>query len=752
MTPPWWWGGTPTVYESVRKALTYYGHDRQNNPGGIVYPFSDMVDKVLTQDGWIYDAREKAFFRLPDVPAEDIGTEQWLKRLLYLANSMSPWEAWNCLQQIGVVYKDQMLMHSLEEGITRLSKPPSPTPTGSIRELRLATVPERYRAGHTAEQFARYPIGTGITANGYLPRAEAMTHVLKAPDQWTFDWNWMMFFHIPEGLPYALRDPLLQRIREHLGFTPSGEDRLSTPIFPMSTSHSTGHPTTMHSMIKKFLDGHFTDQDFLPVQGSGRRSVTPITPMSGNKYSYQQKKIRVAHPNGVTEDFVVPYQMEGFFQFGELVWPVNDGVMIVPADHCGFTYGDPAFNPCVYQSTHDYLQAIWGRKLDDSDRKWLSKHPYSTDGGVPHEYTPTAVHQMVEPYNFGVSRVSVKAGTVVLAGDLLQWAMALGCNPFALADRQTTNAQAVEKINATRGEDEPKMTLEEANQLWRFEFTTDPVRPGVIGETGYVSQGGYNVGAQGGHARYIAPRGTPNTWTIALQLKPISEITYEVPPPNPEYVERRGKAVLLISSITDLEGRRLAKVVNNKWEPDEGALALLAEQGKAVITVPETPQGKALTPLPATPGAGTSNTPTSSSAAGTNPQSPTSTTPRSEERAFPCALCETPPPYLGVDESPSPVCSTCTNRALEESLCTKCQTPLSVTQVTLVEADPAERAFRYHCNKCNTVYRSAWDSTAMHEQLTNALFFQLATKDLTKFDIKMAGPATFAQRGVHYGH
>lgn len=729
------------MYDSVSKALQHYGHDRYTKPEGTVYPFSDMIDKVLTQDGWIFDTKEQAFFRLPAPTIGPIGTELWLSRLRYYANSMSPWEAWACLQQIGVRHENQELVHLPHVRV----KPPSPTITGSLRELRLAIVPQRYQARHSPEAMSRYPIGTGVTPAGYIPRGEMADKVLKNPDQWTFDWDWMMYLYVPEGLPYALDEVLLKRIREHLGFTPTGEDRLPTPLFPMSTNHVTGNPATMHSMIKKFLDGEFTDQDFLPVQGASRRQgLTPTTGSSYKSYpTYQQKKIRVLHPSGATEDFAVPYNMEGFFQFGQLVWPVTDNVMIVPADHCGFSYGDPAFNPCVYQSTHDYLQAIWGRKLDDSDRKWLSKHPYSTDGGVPHEYTPTAVHQMVEPYNFGVSRISVKAGTVVLAGDLLQWAMALGCNPFALADHQTTNAQAVEKINATRGDQDPKMTLEEANQLWRFEFTTDPVRPGVIGETGYASQNGFNVGAQGGHARYIAPRGTPNTWTIALQLKPISEITYEVEPPNPEYVERRGKPVLIITGITDLEGRRLAKLVNSKWEPDEGALALLAEQGKDVVVVPETTEGKAPPPPQATTGAGTNTASSSDTTKQLVPQRSVSTTPQSVERNLSCDVCLTVPPYLCVDESASPICVDCASHALSGSECGVCHSPLKVTQVTLKEVDHGNRLFRYCCNRCKTNYTSAWDSDALHEQLTNRLFYHLATADLTKYNIRMPPASDF---------
>ena len=289
----------------------------------------------------------------------------------------------------------------------------------------------------------------------------------------------------------------------------------------------------------------------------------------GNSYgpytggsTYSPKKVYVQHKDGSLQAFTLPYDCNGWYDLAKQVYPLAQGTkdegIVVPIDRCEFTYGEPAFNACVYQGTQDYITARWGRKLDDSDRRWLARHPLATDGGIPQEYTITAIQQLVAPYGMKVSRVRLRAGTLVLGEQIMQWAQALGCNPMALADRQTSNAKAAELM----GMDEAS-----ANQLWRLEFSDRPLPGSIIGERGWTSTPGVSVGSFGGHARYLAPRAGAGDWFVSIQLSPEHEVDYLIAPPDPEYVERKGAATLKVGSTLDPNGELIAVKDGTKWRP-----------------------------------------------------------------------------------------------------------------------------------------------------------------------------------------
>lgn len=288
------------------------------------------------------------------------------------------------------------------------------------------------------------------------------------------------------------------------------------------------------------------------------------------------KKILVIRPDESEDSYTVPYDVEGWFDIAATVWPTVDHVMRIPLEHCHFSYKEPSFNACVYNATNDYMQARWGRKLDDSDRRWLAAHPLSTDGGVPQEYTATCVDQLVAPYGMRVSRVRIRKGSLVLGDSIMGWIQALGCNPFAMADRSTSNAEAAERMG---------LTLEQANQLWRVEFHEDPLPCSVIGERGWSSGQGVATGSMGGHARYLAPRAHANDWFVSIQLDVDTNVQHLVPPPNPEYVPRKGDPTLLVSAVTGPDGQLIAEKVNYKWQPIGGVAT-------------STPAALSTTPLP----------------------------------------------------------------------------------------------------------------------------------------------------------
>lgn len=309
----------------------------------------------------------------------------------------------------------------------------------------------------------------------------------------------------------------------------------------------------------------------------GQRSTTRGYSLTSSR------RVLTIDQDGTEKAYTVPYDCEGWFDIAQHVWPTTDNTMRVPLSHCEFSYGDPTFNACVYTATNDYMQARWGRKLDDSDRRWLAAHPLSTDGGVPQEYTMTCVDQLVTPYGLRVSRVRLRRGSLVLGDAVMAWIQALGCNPFALADRTTSNAEAAARMG---------LSVEQADALWRVEFSDDPLPCSIVGERGWSNGTGVSTGALGGHARYLAPRARANDWFVSVQLDQDTAVTHLVTPPNPEYVPRKGSPTLLLSCITGPDGKRIAEKVNTKWQACNQDLVVVeppVEPARPTATTVETP-------------------------------------------------------------------------------------------------------------------------------------------------------------------
>ena len=315
--------------------------------------------------------------------------------------------------------------------------------------------------------------------------------------------------------------------------------------------------------------------DYWDSNGYYRNRTTPKHGKSYTPIGYTPpptKKIAVVGEDGQVSTYMVPYDCEGWFTLAASVWPVTDHIMQVPRAHCQFSYSEPPFNACVYTATNDYMQARWGRRLDDSDRRWLAAHPYATDGGIPQEYTATCVGQLVEPYGMRVSRVRLRKGSLVLGESVMGWIQALGCNPFAMADRSTSNAEAAARMG---------MSVQEADALWRVEFHDNPLPCSIVGERGWSNGTGVVTGSMGGHARYLAPRASAGDWFISVQLD--AAVQYLIDPPAPEYVPRKGTATLLIGSITGPTGQLIATRVNHVWKAvDESAAAVTTPPAQSV--------------------------------------------------------------------------------------------------------------------------------------------------------------------------
>lgn len=202
----------------------------------------------------------------------------------------------------------------------------------------------------------------------------------------------------------------------------------------------------------------------------------------------------------------------------------------IPIEHAAWEKptGTIAFNGCTYTATEDFLASMRGRKLHASDREWLALHPWSKADGLGPNVMPMALHQMLEPYGMGISRLRLRQGTLV-APELRHWMDVLGCNPIGTFDASTSNAAFAAQAG---------MTEAMANDMFRFEFADVPIPGSIIGEK-YVANGaGFQTGLGGGHARYLAPRASFGHWLISVTVAPLSECRYVTAPVGPEYVAR----------------------------------------------------------------------------------------------------------------------------------------------------------------------------------------------------------------------
>jgi hypothetical protein len=289
------------------------------------------------------------------------------------------------------------------------------------------------------------------------------------------------------------------------------------------------------------------------------------------------KTVIVVNPNGSEDRYTLSYDGNKWFDLAAEVWPAAGNEIRIPVEHCAFTHEAPRFNSCVYTATNNYMQSRWGRKLDDYDLRWLSSHPMATDDGVPQEYTATCIDQLVKPYGMRVSRIRIRRGSLVLGDNIMAWIQALGCNHFALADRSTTNAEAAARLGITE---------HEADLLWRVEFHDDPLPCSIVGERGLTSTSQYQVGAFGGHAKYQSPRAPIGDWFVSVQLDMDHTVSHVLPPPDPEYVPRKGKPTLSLAAVTRPDKQPVAIKISGQWQRPNSVQAVTAIQQSSVVINP----------------------------------------------------------------------------------------------------------------------------------------------------------------------
>lgn len=169
---------------------------------------------------------------------------------------------------------------------------------------------------------------------------------------------------------------------------------------------------------------------------------------------------------------------------------------------------------CTYTAIKDYVEKLHGIRFSYEDEKFFKEHPLVETDGCPMGATLRVAQELIEPYGLRVSRVQLTPG-VNPVGDLAQWRRVLGCNPKAMSDRDTSNAVWREE------------TKDDTD--YRFEFAERGLRPAVSCGIALASDN-YTTGASMGHARYVAPRETPNCPILTFQMERAREVPWKKPP------------------------------------------------------------------------------------------------------------------------------------------------------------------------------------------------------------------------------
>jgi len=433
-----------------------------------------------------------------------------------------------------------------------------------------------------------------------------------------------------------------------------------------------------------------------PAGGKDGHKYTkgPTTTVSVNR------KVAVVWEDKSQQVFTVPYDAKDWFELAKAVWPVEGDTVWIPFEHCLFTHETPVFNACVYTASGDYIQARWGRKLDDSDKRWLAAHPLATDNGIPQEYTATAVDQLVQPYGMRVSRIRIRRGSLVLGESTMGWLHALGCNPFALLDRQTTNAEAAAKIG---------IPVEQANEIWRVEFHDQALPCSIVGERGWSNTSSVTTGSFGGHAKYLAPRAYAGDWFVSLQLDLESNVQHLVAPPNPEYIPRKGRPVLQLAGITGPDKKLIAEKRSGKWVGLGQAVDTASATTNVVVYTPPSPTQDALLPQ-----------------LGEGLPFP-SEHDATQSSASVCVLCESP---LGGDEdyADARLCDLCVDDAWSGYFCVNCGDKFALTGAPeLVGFDPTSTT--WVCGACHDEFTVLDASLDKNDELLKTVILTVTTSD-----------------------
>lgn len=277
-----------------------------------------------------------------------------------------------------------------------------------------------------------------------------------------------------------------------------------------------------------------------------------------NGYSYHQTPpLGVLHVVDEAGTVIATKEIESYYRkewdllrkyYGEP--DAQDIIRIPKANIAKFDTRTPLFMGCSYEATKDYLANQLGVSLHSTDRDWLALHPFAEEYGVSAVNLPSALHELVVPYGLGVSRIRYRRGLFLGGDEQANWMATLGTNPLALVSHAVSNEEAAAILG---------VSVEELNDQCRVDFTDQPFRPGVIGESGWTGGGTGGAQASFGHASYVAPRSKDksSTWSISLQFDRLERISYRQAPVLPAYVPRPAETTFFMSDLQRPDGKAL---------------------------------------------------------------------------------------------------------------------------------------------------------------------------------------------------
>ncbi len=179
---------------------------------------------------------------------------------------------------------------------------------------------------------------------------------------------------------------------------------------------------------------------------------------------------------------------------------------------------------CGFEATNRYLSHNLGVSLDVYDKDWYRDHPKTNNKGLPEGETLQVLHELVFPYEIGISRVLVLAGTT-LSDSNKNWMNYLGVNPVGQVDHQTDNEEYLEQMSG--GDPAVKEILRPQMSQYKFEFTKK-LPTGRFAT--FAKQNPDPRAPGGGHVSYHGPRGVVGHFTFAVQYDYLEFIKYHVEP------------------------------------------------------------------------------------------------------------------------------------------------------------------------------------------------------------------------------
>jgi hypothetical protein len=262
----------------------------------------------------------------------------------------------------------------------------------------------------------------------------------------------------------------------------------------------------------------------------------------GNTYSFSNTKdvhydklARVKREDGTVVDLPMWTNYTNDFEdlkkqhTVEVIGDATSGlkqVVIVPDEYHQFensvTFQKKTPLMCLYDAIADYCQSILGVKFTEEDRTFFKNHPATQEDGVPFPDTLRVAQELIAPYGLRVSRVQVQKNYGV-KGDILQWRGVLNCNPLALGDRMTSNAEFYEKFKLDPTKVPPML----------FEYANEALFPSISCGVIYNGQSTGVTGSTGGHAVYLPPRRRASGALLSFQIDRAEKVVWKKEPVFP---------------------------------------------------------------------------------------------------------------------------------------------------------------------------------------------------------------------------